>query len=877
MKIVVTHISPDFDAISSAYGALLAHDCDHIAVCSSYENNVHEFLENHKSQLPIKNYNEQDVNNVDKIELLIITDCKQSKRLGALAPLVKKAEKVIIYDHHPAYGKDIEGAEEIVSEYGSAATILVEKLQEKNLELTKFQATLLAMGIYEDTGMLTFSSTKAEDAKAIAYLISNGADTTAVNDYIKRDLSRVQVFVLNELLLNLSMISVAEQDVAIAYATTEQYVDEMAYVVSRLMSIEGLESLFAVIASGDRLVLIGRSKTPNVDVSAIVSKFGGGGHAVAASAIIKDLTLNEAIDKLKYCIREEIKPVKTVSEIMNSPAKFIHSGKTVADALDLTLKYNLNHMPVVEGNRSIGLISHRIIMDAMKHGLQGSSVNDIMEVEFEIMSPDTSFYEAEEIMVYKGQAILPVENERGLVGVVTRTDLLRLIHEEITLRSNVEESARAKMGLSKYRNIRKMLEDSLPHHIKHILIDIGKLAEKNDYKVYVVGGFVRDILMRNENQDIDIVVEGDAPTFATLFANEFGGKVSVHAKFKTAVVSMKDGFKIDFATARTEYYITPAAMPEVEEASIKKDLLRRDFTINAMAVRLNGSQHGMLIDFFAGQKDINEKKIRVLHSLSLVDDPSRALRAIRFAVRFNFNIGMQTERLIKHAESLNLFGQIQGNRLFLELKYILDEKGYIEALTMMKKYNLLRFYHNELKLDEILTKHEHLEELLAWYTIQFDKPVSLWKTRFILLFRSLVGPQYADMIKMFQLPRKQFEELVHLNKQVNSTLGFFKRYKNPRVSEITAICDKLSVEELLALGATMHGRQNYVKEYLTKYSTVTIELDGNDLLSLGVKKGPDIKDYLNQLHEAKLNSIIETKDDEINYIKSLLNDKDKHK
>ncbi len=242
------------------------------------------------------------------------------------------------------------------------------------------------------------------------------------------------------------------------------------------------------------------------------------------------------------------------------------------------------------------------------------------------------------------------------------------------------------------------------------------------YKAYVVGGFVRDLLMEKDNYDIDIVIEGDGAKFAVNYAKKHNAKVFVHKKFKTAVVSFDDGFKIDFATARTEYYVTPAAAPEVVESSVKSDLFRRDFTINAMAVRLDGAQFGLLLDFFMGQKDILDKKIRVLHSLSFVDDPSRAYRAIRFAVRFGFEIGSHTDRLIKHAESLDLFSRIIGQRQFLELKYILAEDGYLFALQLMNKYNMLRFYSTKIKYDdELINKFKRSEHLLNWYKIQFEE------------------------------------------------------------------------------------------------------------------------------------------------------------
>ncbi len=453
MKIVITHINPDFDAVASAYAAYKLYNCDHIAMCTNMENNVYNFIKDSKFNINIKQYNDKLLSELKSIDMLIITDCNQRQRLGRLAALIDIAKEIIIYDHHSGISCDISADKKNLLEIGAATSIFCLKMQEESIALSSLEATFLALGIYEDTGLFTFSKTSSNDALALSYLISQKADTTAANDYVQRELSNIQVMLLNELLLNLSIITVGGVDIAYSCATVDEYVDEAAFIVHKLMIIEGLSSLFILLSTGGRLVLIGRSNDIRVNVLSIVSQFGGGGHSVAGSAIIKDKMIAETLEMLKYVIRETVKPVKSVQEIMTTHVKSVQSHSILKDAMDLTMKYNLNYLPVVENNKTIGIISRKDILHGVKHGLEYDSINNIMQTEFEIVCPDTLFYEAEAIMVYQNQKLLPVETNKGLVGVITRTDLLRLMHENMILQSKYAENKRKNLGILKNRNV----------------------------------------------------------------------------------------------------------------------------------------------------------------------------------------------------------------------------------------------------------------------------------------------------------------------------------------------------------------------------------------------------------------------------------------
>lgn len=864
-RIVVTHKHPDFDALASAYGAYRLFKLDTIVTASSYDTSVREYIDSLDYDLPITHIKEKEIESIKELDLLVVTDCKLSERLGILAPLLSVAKKVIVVDHHPSHGMDIEADEKLVDEIGSCTSIIVNKLKAENARLTQDEATLLMMGIYEDTGNLTFSGTTVADMDAASWLLSNGANLQFVNDFVKRELSRDHVFILNELLTNINILTIGSVTIGVSNASNDKYIEDISYLAHKIMDIESLDALFILVRTGDRIILVGRSRTDDVNAADIAQHFGGGGHFSAASAVIKEQTLHESIGKLDMIIRDAVRPAKTAKDIMNAPVKTLKADSTFSEAIDVFMKNNLNMMPVVSGKVPVGLVSRRDILHGLKHGLNDEPVSSIMQVEFEFVLPDTPYYHVEEIMLNRNLKMVVVVKDNNLLGVITRTDLLRLIHDEIAKMPKFSEGRLMLSEDRRFKNISGQIDAVLPDRVVATLKNVGAMADALGYKCYLVGGVVRDILLRKANEDIDIVVEGSAPDFARRFASEMGAKVAVHDKFKTAVVIFPDGFRVDFATSRTEYYDFPASAPTVEDASIKNDLFRRDFSINAMAVKLNKKEYGTLLDFFGGQRDLMDKKIRVLHSLSFVDDPSRAFRAVRFAVRFDFMIGPHTDRLFRHAVNLNLFDRVMGQRMFLELKYILSEKNYKKALRMMRKYDLLKFYHKSLRLDERKEQmFDDLEVIMDWYCFQFDDEFETYLPRFIILFHDMDKEHIREALSRFQLDEKKSQELENHIRLAKETGSLLNRRPNQKNSYFTMIFNKMSVPCALA-AAVLAGEKfdDQVKNYFTSYRNIKTDINGNDLMREGILPKMLYADILKVVKDAKIDGLADTYDSQM--------------
>ncbi len=507
---------------------------------------------------------------------------------------------------------------------------------------------------------------------------------------------------------------------------------------------------------------------------------------------------------------------------------------------------------------------------AEAHGLGDFEVKEYMLRQFSRVWPEETLYAVMEIIIDQGQRLVPVEENDTLIGVITRTDLINCL---------VEEPARIPEALLPERrqdkNIKPLMRSRLPEDILELLQAAGRLGDKKGVNVYAVGGFVRDILLQRSNLDIDLVVEGDGIEFANDLAHELGGRVRAHQKFKTAVIILSEKQRIDVATARLEYYEHPAALPTVELSSIKLDLFRRDFSINALAIELNPERLGQMVDFFGGQKDTKDRVIRVLHSLSFVEDPTRIIRAVRFEQRFKFRIGAQTERLIKNALQLNMFQKLSGSRILHELKLLMEESSPLECLERLEEFDILQNIHPLLKLNESKVQLlQKVEKVLDWYELMYMEPApEHWKLYFLALCQGNNQEQISSMARRLDLPHKQKNSVLQILQDVQSTeQQLHKWYRNSqKTSDLYFLLNKLPIEALLyIMSCTKQERvRKLISLYLTQLKGEKIEISGKDLKAMGLLPGPIYSRILTSVLAAKLDGHVRDRSDQLNLAREL--------
>ncbi|HBA53321.1 MAG TPA: polya polymerase, partial [Syntrophorhabdus aromaticivorans] len=427
------------------------------------------------------------------------------------------------------------------------------------------EATIMMLGIYEETGSFQYPSTTPEDFDAASFLLSRGANVNLVSDMLVKELTPEQVFLLNDLISNATVYNINGIDIVVTEGSTERYVGDLAVVVHKFRDMENINAIFALFRMEDRVYVIARSRIPEVDVGHILSLMGGGGHKEAASSTMKDMTLIEAREKLLHRLKYNVKPLWKAKDIMFFPVKSVDAHCAIHEAKNIMVKYNINALPVMRQERVAGIITRQIVEKAAFHKLENIPVQEYMTTDASTVNPDDSMERVKEIIIGGNQRFLPVARDGKLIGAITRTDLLRVLEDEIA--KSVLGKLEFHERYEKRKNVKKLMDERLDRKTLKRLVDIGGLADALGYHAFLVGGFVRDLLLRNENNDIDIVIEGDGILFAEEMAKRFGVKVRQHKEFATAKIIYPDGFRIDIATARLEYYRAPAALPVVEHSS----------------------------------------------------------------------------------------------------------------------------------------------------------------------------------------------------------------------------------------------------------------------------------------------------------------------
>jgi tRNA nucleotidyltransferase (CCA-adding enzyme) len=775
-----------------------------------------------------------------------------------------------VIDHHPPRENVPPGWAVVSEEIGATTTLLIEALREhSDSALNSIQATLLLLGIYEDTGSLTYTRTTARDLRAAAFLIEQGASLQIASSFLNHPLSDQQQAIYDELRRNVDHIHLHGHTIIIASGNAAGLEEELSSLAHKLRDLLDPDALFLVLETRGGVQLIARSTSDNIDVAQIASIFGGGGHERAAAALIRGQDIDNVRATLLSALHEHVRPAVRVAQLMSRGLQVLSPDSPVEEAAERMRRYGYEGYPVVEDGKVVGLLTRRAVDRALSHRLN-LKVASVMEKGSFTTEPEHSVEQLQRIMTDSGWGQIPVvRSDTGeIVGIVTRTDLLKTLTPQARLPGRI--------------NLGSRLERALPPSRLVLLKTIASEGVEQHAAVYIVGGFVRDLLLDRPSLDFDLVIEGDAIALAHALQRKFGGKVTTHARFGTAKWRLPEKLNldgktlpsplpyIDLISARTEFYTHPTALPTIERGSIKLDLHRRDFTINTLALRLDGRHYGELSDYWGGLSDLRHGLVRVLHSLSFVDDPTRMLRAVRFEQRFRFRLEDRTEELLR--EALPLLDRVSGDRIRHELDHILSEPRAADMLDRLHALKLLNAIHPRLQWDSWLrTRIEALE---------FKEPDPDWE---LPGGAANIRIGLAYCLWLLRLPPEDARSAVQRIKlssdlRAASAAAGMLWQSLPSLGEAapSQVVERLDPVPPLAryavyrATADIHLRR-ILQTYAAQWRKISPFTDGHALRQRGIPPGPAYKQILAALRNAWLDGKIKSQGEEMALLEELLN------
>ena len=874
--IITSHVNSDYDAIGAMLAAQLLYPDAMIIFPGSQEKNLRNFFVSSMSYM----FNMASLDEIDesKIETIVLVDTRQKNRVPHVAHLMDKDDvRLHVYDHHPPQGEDICADFMEYKAYGATTTILCEHLVEKKIVPSPEEATVMALGIYEDTGSFTHASTTPQDFTQAAFLLSAGANLSTVASMVVKEIKSEHVTWLNELLTEMRSHSINGTDVHISSISSPTYIQDLATIVQKIMRMENLDIFIVIARMGNKISLIGRNKIPEVNVGKVMSSFGGGGHAYAASATVDDLTLAQTEHLLVKRLEKELKRIQVARTLMASPAITVDPSVSCEKAGELMTRYNISSLLVVEQktNSYQGYITRRVVEKILYHQLKKQPVEEYMHSKTGFVSPDATMAEIDQKLIEEKHRIIPVIDDGWIKGVITQTDLLNYLvqHNKASLQTDTQMMDPSH---AKTRDVAKIMNQQLDFHLLALLENIGKAGAEFGVNTYAVGGFVRDLMLHRIIDDIDIVVEGDGIAFAKYFAKKMGCRANPHKKFGTAVIIFDDNFKVDVASARLEYYTNPAALPIVEQSSLKMDLARRDFTINTLAIALNPDTFGTLVDYFGASRDLKDKAIRILHNLSFVEDPTRVFRAIKFSNRFGFRIGKLTSKLIHNALKIDCFRHLSGLRVLSELKQIFQEENPIPAIRSLESYGLEKIIHPQLNI--IPASYELFESVnkaLAWHDLLYvDDDYPRWAVYFMALLNKHPHRVSQKICERLKMSEAETQLVIRLRYKAENRLKLIEKTSPLNNQELYWGLINFKTESIIYMMALTKNEEikKAISQFYTHHRHIKPILQGRDLIQLGIKPGPIFSKILNLIIDKKLESDLPDKDAELDFAKAYARD-----
>ncbi len=863
MELITTHSNAEFDSFASMVAARRLYPEAVLVFPGAQERNVRLFLEAHPQ--PYRFRRLRGIR-LEQVTRLILVDTRRRDRIGRLAELVgRPGVEVHVYDHHPPSPQDIRGDHEVIAEVGAAATLMTELLRERHLRITPAEATMLGLGIYEDTGSMTFVSTTPRDIRAAAFLLECGMDLQLIADYVTHELTAEQVSLLDELLGTCRRVEVGGIAVGVATASRDRFVGDLALLGHKVKDIQNLNVLFLLVRMHDRIHLVARSRIEAVDAGRVAAAFGGGGHASAASAVIRETDLEAVTGRLMEVLETVVRPLPTARELMDAAVRTVPAGTTLQEAWTLMTRFGLDVLPVTgDGGRLLGLVDRRLAERAVGHGLGGQSVDGSMATDVETVGPGEPLARIEELSAAArpgfpagagggeaggrdrpGQpAGRPPGGGAGAPGAGGAPRRCAGPAQPVGPGRRAPAAGCGRVDPEDRRHRRGGRDQRLPGGRLRARPDPGRAQPRP--RRGRRGG--RHRLRRPAGQ-------GTGRKGAEPLALRDGGGHPAR-RFQDRRGHLAHGV---LRAPRGAAGGRARADPD-----------------GPLAARLHhqrdggaplGGEFGRLIDPGGGQRDLADGIIRVLHGLSFVEDPTRLYRAVRFEQRLDFAMSEETLRLVRAAVASNQVDTIVGPRLLGELEEILKEARPEAALRRLGELDLLRAIHPSLswtRIDPGL--HSRLREEERARRDGGKPPVAWWILHLAALVRTFSLEEIESLRSRLGMAEPQGKLLGDVwlgHRRLLSLAVDTLRPSEVRRELLAQPPEALVLAAALAPDSPLAAR---VREFLAGERLPPL-LTGADLTALGYQPGPSFKAILGELEDARVNGQVSDRDAAIAWLR----------
>jgi tRNA nucleotidyltransferase (CCA-adding enzyme) len=846
-QVIATHGNTDFDGFAAMLAARRLFPGAVVCLSGSLNRNVRELARLYEEELG--DLVEASRLELDAIRRLVVVETTSASRLGELEPVALDPDvEKVVFDHHASLPDWAPHENVVLSDDGALTTTMVGILAERDIQPTPIEATAFALGIHEDTGSLTYATATARDAEALAWCYRHGAMQDVLARFLHVPLTERERDLLQALIESLEPVLVEGLEVLVAAVQWHEYVDGVSNLAHKLVDLTDCRALAVLVEMDGRVFAVVRSRTPDLDAAALAGALGGGGHEQAASAIFRG-SLAQARERMLADTSGVVRRPLTARDVMSSPARSVPPDETVARAMVECQRHRQSGILVTDGEQPVGVVAREDLDKAIGHGLSHAPVKGIMSSRVATAEEGTPLAELNVLLAGAPGGRIAIVRDDHVVGIVTRSDVLAALGQA----AGEEEAAVPSLAaeLSRLDRLRPAFEA------------IAAVGEGYD-GVYLVGGTVRDILLGERSFDVDIAVEGEAIAFANGLADALNGRAHPHERFGTAVVLYGDGERIDVVTARTEFYEEPAALPTVQHATIREDLFRRDFTVNAMAVSLKGEDFGRLVDPFGGRRDLDEGLVRVLHNLSFIDDPTRIFRAVRYEERYGFRMDSQTERLAHACIDMGLVGDLSSARLRDELVALLDEPAAPGAIVRLGELGAARAIHPRLAADdEAAALFERLRSLRDRY--ELDVPD--WRLGLEAMARRLTANELFDWTWRLKIRRRD-ADLIAAAVTVGPRIVERLSADHLAPSDVVLLAERYAPDA--PLFALALEELEPLHDYFRRLRKVSLEISGADLAELGLGESPRVGEILDELRRRKLNGQLDGRESELAAARELI-------